>query len=47
MKRTTLISLFVLFSMLLTFAAEAAEFPDPAEFNPVWESAAPGTSFDR
>jgi hypothetical protein len=25
--------------------AAAAEFPDPADFNPVWESARPGTSY--
>lgn len=47
MKRTTLILLFLLFSMVLPCAAKGAMFPDPGEFDPVWESADPGTSYDR
>ncbi|MBQ4143660.1 MAG: hypothetical protein IJD43_09320 [Thermoguttaceae bacterium] len=45
-KYPVLISLFSLFFMIAPFAF-AAEFPDPADFDPVWESADPGTSYDR
>ncbi|MBQ6614961.1 MAG: hypothetical protein IJH67_01210 [Thermoguttaceae bacterium] len=39
----------VIFALLAVFSSFAAgvEFPDPAEFNPSWESASPGTSYDR
>ncbi|MBR0238706.1 MAG: hypothetical protein IJQ39_11485 [Thermoguttaceae bacterium] len=48
MKRPliTHITVFALLAVLTSFAA-GVEFPNPAEFNPVWKSASPGTSYDR
>ncbi len=48
MKYLTL-SRLTIFALLAVFSSFAVgvEFPNPAEFNPVWESANPGTSYDR
>ena len=35
----------VAFAVSVATAVRAAEFPDPAAFNPTWESAKPGTSY--
>ena len=42
----THIATFALLAVLTSFAA-GVEFPNPAEFNPTWKSASPGTSYDR
>ena len=42
----TQIVIFALLAVLTSFAA-GVEFPNPADFNPVWESANPGTTYDR
>ena len=40
------LTVFTLILFLTSFAV-GVEFPNPADFNPVWESANPGTSYDR
>jgi len=43
--RTVLRCLFATGCVVSAVAIRAVEFPNPAEFNPTWESAKPGTSY--
>ena len=47
MKYLTLSRLTVFALLFFSSFAVGVEFPNPAQFNPVWESANPGTSYDR